>query len=437
MSSCIEFNQKYYINEDLSGKVDISLTLPKIILDLGENFGQDSIDINELDQMFPIIASGFEGISAWKDVTAEVNETDDVIHIKATLLFENINMVGGSLFFISPYVNLKDNDWEVSFTNSQMMETMQSMESNDELMDNLFDSPEISGFFDLMFANKNRYRFLADLTSVFIKQFKLSISAEFPGKVTDTKVLKVVNDNIAFLGMDGKQMVQDMYKVFDNQEFWDRKDLTVKDRLKILEDISQSSSGFDLYGDMSCTVVNPKGNVVDYSKEIETATLIKKSFNMADFDYLTDETKLYSQDGKCSIDKNNLSLDFLNDDQVIGASNVEAETYYLILKDDKSLLTDVNSLDEYHNLIVESMKQRLENGREENCGVVELNSFSGKSCELYGIIDNLEFRYFIYTVETDQDYYQLLAWTFDSNFDQHKLEMSNILSSFTVNKDFK
>lgn len=125
--------------------------------------------------------------------------------------------------------------------------------------------------------------------------------------------------------------------------------------------------------------------------------------------------------------------DSLNPNAVLAASNRSEEQYLIILPDNRENLAVIYpdfDLSGYSAYIVETMSKRMGEPQVGEPQVLEVGGKPAVLTEFSGIIKNTRITYWVYCVELEGIYAQLIGWTSSDRAEGCREEMGEILSSY-------
>ncbi len=128
------------------------------------------------------------------------------------------------------------------------------------------------------------------------------------------------------------------------------------------------------------------------------------------------------------------TLEPLSEDSNISIINKAKDMYLIIIPDSKKYFTDDMTLDNYYSLVLENMEVSLTDSKSTNQLNNPLENYNSIQSELFGEISKIKLGYSITAVETEDSYYQIIAWTSKPTFLKYKDELSNIINTFKVIK---
>lgn len=122
--------------------------------------------------------------------------------------------------------------------------------------------------------------------------------------------------------------------------------------------------------------------------------------------------------------------DTLNDSAELYAFNPKADLYFLVLgeKEASTRLYDLDSnAAEYRKILSASLDGTPTEKRGE---VSQFNGYPAVQYEINGLIGETPVTYLHTTVQVNDMYYQVVAWTNADNFPAHREEMQSLITSF-------
>nr|WP_314862685.1 NINE protein [uncultured Undibacterium sp.] len=141
---------------------------------------------------------------------------------------------------------------------------------------------------------------------------------------------------------------------------------------------------------------------------------------------------LQSNDLSVSIDVPNSwsRNDSLLAEAILGAAQMRDENYLVILKDSRIDFEKKFTLSNYTSLVQKSMQNEVKNAQLVG-GVTKLtiNNAPAEQFVLTGSADGLKVAYLVTSVEADNNYYRVVAWTLLSRLDTNKTVLNNASTS--------
>lgn len=120
----------------------------------------------------------------------------------------------------------------------------------------------------------------------------------------------------------------------------------------------------------------------------------------------------------------------LNPLAVIQASNRIRELYVVVIREGKDELGNSFTLEGYNDFVRKNYETMLSNPIITDSANVKINGFDAKQFEAAGTVQNVKIKYVVATVETPNNYYQILTWTLPDSFEKNKGILFDVLNSF-------
>jgi hypothetical protein len=117
----------------------------------------------------------------------------------------------------------------------------------------------------------------------------------------------------------------------------------------------------------------------------------------------------------------------LNDKAETQAGNRSKNVYVIIIADNKE---DFTSFSKYSELAISKFMATLEAPEVKGPANVTINGNSALQYKIMGAVNGLKVTYLYTLVEGDSDYYQILAWTTQSKFDENEPIFQRVAQSF-------
>lgn len=114
----------------------------------------------------------------------------------------------------------------------------------------------------------------------------------------------------------------------------------------------------------------------------------------------------------------------------IKAGNPLAEMYVLVLTEEKADFTDETTLDDYTNIVRDAMAANLEGPDSSPPLPVMINGNPGRQYEIQGATKNVKLAYIVTTVETAEQFHQIVTWTLRSRIDKNQTTLQKVTQSF-------
>lgn len=128
------------------------------------------------------------------------------------------------------------------------------------------------------------------------------------------------------------------------------------------------------------------------------------------------------------------TLEPLSFDSSISIINKAEDMYILVIPDSKEYFTDDMTINDYYTFVLEDLEFSLTNTRTTDPISDVLDNYDSIQFEFFGEMDKIKFGYLTTIVETEDSYYQVIAWSVEPIFLRHKEELSDIINSFKVIK---
>ena len=147
------------------------------------------------------------------------------------------------------------------------------------------------------------------------------------------------------------------------------------------------------------------------------------------------EKTFTSDDGKYSVTATGWAdLDGeLNDVATLEVGRLTDEQYLIVIPDAQEDL-DMN-FEEFTEIVVENMASSVDNAELGESEALEINGMNAFCTPLSGSIESLKAQYWLYTVETSEDYVQILTWTLKSKADENEDTLRTVATSFQEIKE--
>ena len=147
---------------------------------------------------------------------------------------------------------------------------------------------------------------------------------------------------------------------------------------------------------------------------------------------LAKPTVLKSPDGKFQLTvpagwKEDASL---NDKAGIKAANPLQEMYVIVITEEKADFVDETTLDEYTNIILESMTSNLTSPDSSPPLPVTINGNAGRQYVIQGAVKNVKLSYLVTTVETPAHFHQITSWTLSSRISRSQTALQEVAATF-------
>ncbi len=150
----------------------------------------------------------------------------------------------------------------------------------------------------------------------------------------------------------------------------------------------------------------------------------------------SDTTKVVkSEDGKMelTIPSNwNDNDEDLHDEAELRVSSYSEEKYAIVLNEEKESFEDDMTLQEYHDLIIGNMKESIDNFEASEPTETDLNGNKAILVEIKGSVDKIKVVYWIYTLESTNNFTQVIGWTLQKDGEKNKEAIMKVMNSFKI-----
>jgi hypothetical protein len=149
----------------------------------------------------------------------------------------------------------------------------------------------------------------------------------------------------------------------------------------------------------------------------------------------SDTKEMVSADGKSRlvVPHDWKELEDLNDAAELQAGNKSKEQYLIILSEDKADLANF-TLQKHHQTTRDAMLQKMGNASASQPVEVTIDGQSALQDEITGTQDGTNIVFLHTTIESDDGYHQILAWTTRSRWDKNKEKLQEVTRSFRSEK---
>jgi hypothetical protein len=146
---------------------------------------------------------------------------------------------------------------------------------------------------------------------------------------------------------------------------------------------------------------------------------------------LSDTNEVVSADGnaRVHVPADWSELKNLNDAAEIQAGNKSKEQYILVLSENKSDLAAM-TLRKHHQITRDAMLKKMTNVSASEPVELTINGQSALQDEITGTQEGTNIVFLHTTVEGDQHFHQILAWTSKSRWDEHKEKLREVTRTF-------
>ena len=117
-----------------------------------------------------------------------------------------------------------------------------------------------------------------------------------------------------------------------------------------------------------------------------------------------------------------------NDEADIEIGNEKQEKYIIVLEENKEDLA--MNLEEYFTITSGQFETILTDMKETASGQTEKNGMPAYYKEVEESVDKINIHYWLYGVEGDQHFTQVIGWTLKSTIDKNRADIETVLKSF-------
>ncbi len=119
----------------------------------------------------------------------------------------------------------------------------------------------------------------------------------------------------------------------------------------------------------------------------------------------------------------------LNDAADLQAAYLRKELYIIVLSESKEDFEKM-TIEKHSDLTRGGIVESLTSSEEKRLPDVKINGNPAIQYEISGVIGNVKITYIHTTVETKENYHQILAWTLKSRYKKNKPELQKVIQSF-------
>lgn len=119
----------------------------------------------------------------------------------------------------------------------------------------------------------------------------------------------------------------------------------------------------------------------------------------------------------------------LNEVADLQMGNPFKEAYTIIISENKMDFDDI-TLAEHSDITRSMIRQGLENYRESDPEVIDIEGNRALRYRLTGSVDGLNIVYWHVTIETENHYHQILLWSLKSKFAENEDDFDSVIQSF-------
>lgn len=156
-----------------------------------------------------------------------------------------------------------------------------------------------------------------------------------------------------------------------------------------------------------------------------------------------DETEDKGSDQTIKSDASSISFVFSSDwsevslveDASIEMANLAAEKYFVVIEESVVDFEDDFTIEDYAKIIMDQMESGIENGEKTGPEKVTIgDNIPAVQYELAGSIDKIKIKYVLTCFEHDGIFYQALAWSLQSKYDDVKPDFLKVLNSVSFDR---
>lgn len=102
----------------------------------------------------------------------------------------------------------------------------------------------------------------------------------------------------------------------------------------------------------------------------------------------------------------------------------------MVLRDNKSALSNDATIDNYCTIITNNMANELQNAVITEPSQININNYSALQLEIQGEIQKVKLKYLVTIVATNDSYYQLVAYSTQDSYNKNKSDFEKIMNTF-------
>jgi len=121
----------------------------------------------------------------------------------------------------------------------------------------------------------------------------------------------------------------------------------------------------------------------------------------------------------------------LHEDGMLQAAAVREENYIVVIPDNKADLDDEMTVEGHSDLTRSTILENIKDGQQ-TAGPINLtiNGRPAVQYELRGVVSGIKVVYLHTTADSNGQFYQILAWTLPSNYQENKPILESVVNSF-------
>ncbi len=120
----------------------------------------------------------------------------------------------------------------------------------------------------------------------------------------------------------------------------------------------------------------------------------------------------------------------LNDIATLQAGNARQELYLIVISENKSDFVDMD-LEQYSEQTIGNILDSLQSSEVSEPETMTINGHQALQKEIRGVIDNLRVIYLHTSIESAENYHQVLVWTLQSQSEKGLPVLRDVVQSFT------
>lgn len=120
----------------------------------------------------------------------------------------------------------------------------------------------------------------------------------------------------------------------------------------------------------------------------------------------------------------------LNDIASLQAGNARQELYLIVISENKSDFVDMD-LEQYSEQTIGNILDSLQSSEVSEPETMTINGHQALQKEIRGVIDNLRVIYLHTSIESAENYHQVLVWTLQSQSEKGLPVLRDVVQSFT------
>ncbi len=102
----------------------------------------------------------------------------------------------------------------------------------------------------------------------------------------------------------------------------------------------------------------------------------------------------------------------------------------LVVRESKSRFSSGLTIDDYTALVINSVTQKMENTVVTDSISTRINNYAARQFEIQGELQKVKFKYLYTIIESNNSYYQVIAYTTQDLYDKNKSSLVKIVNTF-------